>query len=79
MKRFYLALVFLAIAEVSISAQDCIETVNNSLSIVSKQNFGGPDCLFTIRFCLKKSTADAKTVEYAVNHTYGTMTRVKKH
>jgi hypothetical protein len=77
MKRFYLALVFLAIAEVSISAQDCIETVNNSLSIVSKQNFGGPDCLFTIRFCLKKSTADAKTVEYAVNHTYGTMTRVK--
>ena len=77
MKRLYLALVFLAIAQVSISAQDCIETVNNSLSIVSKQNFGGPDCLFTIRFCLKKSTADAKTVEYAVNHTYGTMTRVK--
>lgn len=53
MKRLYLALVFLAIAQVSISAQDCIETVNNSLSIVSKQNFGGPDCLFTIRFCLK--------------------------
>ncbi|MBK6354058.1 MAG: T9SS type A sorting domain-containing protein [Saprospiraceae bacterium] len=62
---------------VSNSAQDCIETINNSLSIVSKQNFGGADCLFTIRFCLKKSTTDAKTVEFAVNHTYGTMTRVK--
>lgn len=57
------------------TAQDCIGPADHTLTLLNKTNFGGSDCLFTVRFCVKKLTKDAKTIDYYVTHTYGTMTR----
>ena len=75
MRKFILLLSLSIAIQVNIKAQDCIDTVSNALSIITKSSFGGPDCLFTVRFCLKKTTEDAVKIDYAVTHTYGTMYR----
>ena len=75
MKKILYSLTFLFACQFVLTAQPCIDTAANSLTILSKSSFGGPDCLFSVRFCVQKTSAEAKKIDYSVNATYGTMTR----
>jgi hypothetical protein len=56
-------------------AQDCIDTVQPSVTILSKEMLDAPDCLFTVRFCLRKTDGDADFIDYTVVHSYGAIVR----
>lgn len=75
MRRNLLLAFLICFSSLRLLAQECIDTADNSLTILTKTNFGGADCLYTVRFCVKKITSDAKTIDYYVSATYGTMTR----
>jgi Secretion system C-terminal sorting domain len=75
MKRQFLSL-FIAIATISFSySQACIDTVENALTLLSKSSANGPDCLFSVKFCLRKTTSEADHIDYAIYHTNGEMTK----
>ena len=75
MKKLQLLIALFALTTMNIVAQACIDTASNSLTILSKSSFGGPDCLFSVRFCVIKTSTEAKEIDYQVTATYGTMTR----
>ena len=52
-------------------AQPCIDTVENGLTLLNKIPTDGNDCLFTVKFCLRKTSASADHIDYAVYHTNG--------
>ena len=68
---YFIAIVFAGF----LHSQACIDTVENSLTLLSKSSASGSDCLFSVKFCLRKTTSDADHIDYAVYHTNGEMTR----
>ena len=74
-KMFTLAIIAALFVALQSAQAQCIDTVSNGLTLMSKSSFGGPDCLFSVRFCVKKTSSEAHHIDYAVSHTYGTMYR----
>ncbi|MCC6753074.1 MAG: hypothetical protein IT266_03710 [Saprospiraceae bacterium] len=58
-----------------LSAQECIDTVQPEVTILSKEMLEAPDCLFTVRFCLRKTDGEADFIDYTVIHSYGAIVR----
>jgi hypothetical protein len=57
------------------SCKPCLDTVQSSLTLLSKSSIGGTNCLFTVKFCLRKISDDAKQIDYFVYHTNGDTSR----
>ncbi|MGB4970158.1 MAG: T9SS type A sorting domain-containing protein [Saprospiraceae bacterium] len=75
MKRYLVSsLCFLFSLNVVI-AQQCIDTVSNSLTLLSKKPESGNDCSFSVQFCVRKTSAEADHILYSVNYSYGTLYR----
>ncbi len=57
------------------NCKPCLDTVENSLTLLSKTNVGGSNCLFTVKFCLRKISGDATQIDYFVYYTNGDTSR----
>ncbi len=75
MKRRLFSLMSVLLLITQIHSQACIDTVVPGLTLLSKSGAGGSDCLFSVKFCVKKTTTDADHVLYAVYHSNGEMNK----
>ncbi len=57
------------------NSQNCIDTVTNGLTLVSKVIVSNTDCEFKIRFCVRKVSEQAHHIVYTIKYSYGTLTR----
>ncbi len=69
MKRPILCLLFMFTGLGLSYSQVCIDTVYNGLTLLNKFNFQGSNCLFTVKFCVRKTTEEATVINYAVYST----------
>ena len=58
--------VLLALGSMNLQGQDCLSRVANGLVIQKKDTMGqqGGQCLFIVKFCVKKNTTEAEGIEF---------------
>jgi hypothetical protein len=75
MKGGILNWLFFLLCVANLHSQSCIDTVIPGLTLLSKTSAGGADCLFSVKFCVRKATSDADHILYAVYHSHGEMNK----